>query len=175
MKRWESLQRPESPVPFGVELLQLEYIAINRTPYIHKSPVPFGVELLQLSLPSGYSCPGASECHQCLSAWSFFSCLRHADDLYALRIGSPVPFGVELLQLPEMKNLYSESAASVTSAFRRGASSAVASGAISPIGQPCHQCLSAWSFFSWGCERPGLLLVGMWVTSAFRRGASSAA
>ena len=63
------------------------------------SPVPFGVELLQL----------------------------HGTDVLVgltTRAKSPVPFGVELLQLIHYRDNGYKIVASVTSAFRRGASSA---------------------------------------------------
>ena len=63
----------------------------------------------------------------------------------------------------------------VTSAFRRGASSAVNSeGQLLLVKAARHQCLSAWSFFSWQHENHPSINRARRVTSAFRRGASSA-
>ena len=138
-------------------------------------------------------------CHQCLSAWSFFSCTEILKGVYgdsspvtsAFRRGassadkevylvlttatlSPVPFGVELLQLLTYKCLTFRNLRNVTSAFRRGASSAgfgTSETSRKPPESPVpfgvellqlvlfnqrptgsmsdrHQCLSAWSFFS---------------------------
>ena len=43
-----TVQASMSPVPFGVELLQLVALCSVFGPLVNKSPVPFGVELLQL-------------------------------------------------------------------------------------------------------------------------------
>ena len=137
--------------------------------------MPFGVELLQLIPHHQRIQQYKAGSHQCLSAWSFFSCddnvceailsslqvtsafRRGASSAGHLGIGnrqnvktmSPVPFGVELLQLKDFNTERDEIIRNVTSAFRRGASSAVMFLSTSPsLWSMSHQCLSAWSFFS---------------------------
>ena len=88
--------------------------------------------------------------HQCLSAWSFFSCAAVNLLCGSRKVRSPVPFGVELLQLGRTSGRRISARAPVTSAFRRGASSAAYVRVTNPI-------------------------KSITVTSAFRRGASSAA
>ena len=81
------------------------------------------MELLQLPVSLVSPIVSTVECHQCLSAWSFFSWKRGS--VITRHIPwSPVPFGVELLQLTvTVDEMWSNFC--------------------------CHQCLSAWSFFSW--------------------------
>ena len=86
-------------MPFGVELLQLAELHAQSFPEVRLSPVPFGVELLQLNE---------------------FCRLERV----TLNVESPVPFGVELLQLHHVAGAVPDRDRQVTSAFRRGASSA---------------------------------------------------
>ena len=90
------------------------------------SPVPFGVELLQLQ-------PAWIPQHR-----------RTAAVTSAFRRGASSAEDVEVFKVTEMTVI-------VTSAFRRGASSAEDTLLrISKEATLRHQCLSAWSFFSWG-------------------------
>ena len=111
-------------MPFGVELLQLLIRPGHEPDQVYKSPVPFGVELLQLMILADLRGNGNG-------------------------VMSPVPFGVELLQLGIQRDQPVAPVPGVTSAFRRGASSAGSiRGQDNRYKGNGHQCLSAWSFFS---------------------------
>ena len=100
------------------------------------SPVPFGGELLQLATPRFMASRRLSRSHQCLSAWSFFSCNGEQDQIRLAIHASPVPFGVELLQL-------------IWRTFGKSKHETLR-----------HQCLSAWSFFS--CHDDSASIPGVW-------------
>ena len=88
-----------SPVPFGVELLQLySYNSYNiRCDHRVTSAFRRGASSAVLDVLAEMGSDPAR--HQCLSAWSFFSCALAVLAIANYILLSPVPFGVELLQL----------------------------------------------------------------------------
>ena len=111
-------------MPFGVELLQLRDGSGRGRLRWQASPVPFGVELLQLNSQGGVGFKRASRVTSAFRRGASSAGLDWRFITGTVDTKSPVPFGVELLQLNSGIGRTEVWGYKVTSAFRRGASSA---------------------------------------------------
>ena len=137
-----------------------------------RSPVPFGVELLQLMPAAGrHGLPGGPVTSAFRRGASSADENSGSYSYHCNQVTSAFRRGASSAEHGGRGT--SVSVGFVTSAFRRGASSAAPAPTLPRLPRSGHQCLSAWSFFS--CPRTYVgSKPTLKVTSAFRRGASSA-